>query len=168
MGHAALFRRSLNPLPHRHGFHWQAAQASNKSGFSSRYSSRYCSAGLNAKRFSGRTVAAKPLDGSTASSRAKQNYPGGSVGKGLSIEKKAPRRTSPGTSVTSITSLKPSERAATSGKPPAKSQILGVKESNPLAAKTTSKPDSVSLSESRPLSSAPATGNAKASVRDAI
>ena len=74
------------------------------------------SASPNAEQFSGRALVAKPLHGSTASSRAKQNQPSGTTGKGLLVEKKVSKRVSPNASSNSVSSLKASEPAVASGK----------------------------------------------------
>lgn len=126
----------------------------------------------------GRTVVAKPLDGSTASSRAKlKSHPSATTAKTLLPEKKVPQKISPNASSNSVASLKTSERATTSGKTPtsripstgdAKSRA-DVKKSIPSSVKPgapTSKPESVSTSLPPSISSdsATTTASAKSSV----
>jgi hypothetical protein len=133
-------------------------------------------ASSSAEQFPGRTEIAKPLDGTTASSRAKQNQLGG-TGKGLSAEKKALQKISPNVSSSSVAPVKASERAVSAGKPPitgSRTPVTGyaksgveAKNPNPPAVKPrlpTSKPEPVSTDPplSAPSSSAP---DAKSLVR---
>jgi hypothetical protein len=146
-------------------------ESPSKGCSSPRYSSWNCYQSPNAEQFPGRTVTSKPLDGSTASSRAKQNRPGATrTGKSLLVEKNVSQSISLNASSSSGASLKTSERKAISVKPSeaaptndAKSSI-DANEASPVVKPETPTLESESVSTS--ASTIPSSSSdAKSSVR---